>query len=80
MKNEFFQKISPKSGSISTVIRSFKSICTRHINKDFPDIQFEWQERFWEHIIKKEEDYMKIAQYIINNPKNWEDDKFNQCP
>ena len=37
---------------------------------------FGWQERFWDSIIKDEESFVKISQYIINNPMNWEDDMF----
>lgn len=76
LKNEFFQKISPKPGSLSTILRSFKSVCTRHIHADFPQKMFEWQERFWDNIIKSDEDFIRISEYIINNPKNWRDDKF----
>ena len=75
-KNEFFQKISPKAGSVSVIIRSYKSICSTHIHAAFPDISFVWQERFWDNIIKSEESYNNISNYIINNPDNWENDKF----
>jgi len=35
-----------------------------------------WQRNYWEHIIRSERSFWKIANYIIDNPKNWEDDKF----
>jgi len=35
-----------------------------------------WQRNFYEHIIRDEQSYQKIADYIINNPINWEEDKF----
>ena len=34
-----------------------------------------WQRNYWEHIIRSENDYHRIAQYIINNRKNWNNDK-----
>lgn len=74
-KNEFYQKISPKSGSISTIIRSYKSICTKHIHSAFPTLNFEWQTRFWDNIIRDDEAFNTISQYIINNPLNWEEDR-----
>jgi putative transposase len=76
MKNKFFQKISPKSGSISRILGSFKSACSKHIKSSFPDIEFEWQERFWDNIIRNNESFETVSNYIINNPKNWADDKF----
>ncbi|MDP2902925.1 MAG: hypothetical protein Q8N96_07415, partial [Methylovulum sp.] len=51
-KNEFFSNISPKANSISTIIRSYKSICSKHINPAFPQQDFKWQARFYEHIIR----------------------------
>lgn len=35
-----------------------------------------WQRDYYEHIIRNEEAYQKISEYIINNPKKWEEDKF----
>ncbi|MFT4663945.1 MAG: putative transposase [Gammaproteobacteria bacterium] len=72
----FYKNITPKSGSISTIIGSFKSICTKHIRKTFPDLNFKWQERFHDHIIRNESSYTRISNYIINNPSKWKEDKF----
>ena len=62
--------------TISSIVGSYKSVCTKHINMDFPALVFGWQERFWDSIIKDEKSFVKISQYIINNPMNWEDDMF----
>jgi REP element-mobilizing transposase RayT len=35
-----------------------------------------WQRNYYEHIIRNENEYNRITQYIINNPKNWKKDKF----
>jgi len=34
-----------------------------------------WQRNYYEHIIRDEQSYQRISSYIINNPKNWKDDK-----
>jgi REP element-mobilizing transposase RayT len=75
-KRQFFSDISPKSGSVSTIIRSFKSVCTKHINLTFPKLNFDWQTRFWDNIIGNDESFVRISHYIENNPKKWEEDKF----
>ena len=62
--------------TVSSIIGSYKSICTKHINAAFPTLNFEWQTRFWDNIIRNDEAFNTISQYIINNPLNWEDDKF----
>lgn len=35
-----------------------------------------WQLRYWDHIIRNENDYIRIENYIINNPVIWDEDKF----
>lgn len=36
-----------------------------------------WQRNYCEHIIRSEQSYEKISEYIINNPKKWNKDTFN---
>jgi REP element-mobilizing transposase RayT len=74
LKNEKMATISPKSNSVSTIIRSYKSAVTKHANR----LGFEngWQPRFHDHIIRNDAEYQRISNYIINNPDNWKDDKF----
>lgn len=35
-----------------------------------------WQRNYHEHIIRNEQSYQTISDYIINNPAKWNDDKF----
>jgi REP element-mobilizing transposase RayT len=35
-----------------------------------------WQRNYYEHIIRDENSYYKIAEYIENNVLNWEQDRF----
>lgn len=35
-----------------------------------------WQRNYHEHIIRNEQSYQTISDYIINNPAKWKDDKF----
>ena len=37
-----------------------------------------WQRNYWEHIIKADKAYQNISEYIINNPKKWDEDKFHK--
>ena len=34
-----------------------------------------WQHDY-DHIIRNNNEYIRIKQYIINNPQNWNEDKF----
>jgi REP element-mobilizing transposase RayT len=35
-----------------------------------------WQRNYYEHIIRNEQSYQTISEYIINNPAKWANDKF----
>ncbi len=73
-KNEFMSSISPKRNSISTIIRSYKSAVTKHARR--LGFEFEWQTRFYDHIIKNSESYTKISNYIRANPEKWSEDLY----
>ena len=73
-KNQKMASISPKPGSLSTIIRSYKSVITKNARKIHSD--FAWQTRFHDRIIRNRKSYRTIAKYIVNNPLNWNDDKF----
>ena len=73
-KNESMANISPKSNTVSTIIRSYKSVVTKHAN--LLDIENGWQSRFHDHIIRNDAEYQRINDYIEANPLSWESDKF----
>jgi putative transposase len=73
-KNQQMSKISPKSGTISTIIRSYKSVVTK--NAHYIHANFEWQERFFDNIIWDSISFDRIQNYIENNVKNWKEDRF----
>lgn len=63
-----------KPGTLGTILNQYKRICTIESRKIHPC--FGWQTRFHDHIIRDNAEYQRIKNYIINNPKNWDDDKF----
>jgi len=73
-KNQFMSSISPKSGSISVIIGSYKSAFTRNAHR--LGFEFVWQVRFHDHIIRNTTEYKRIFDYIIENPEKWNDDNF----
>jgi REP element-mobilizing transposase RayT len=60
--------------NISRIIRWYKGRCSFEIRKNNP--QFAWQSRFYDHIIRTDESYQKIHNYIENNVSNWNLDQF----
>lgn len=67
---------SREKKSLSSFVAGFKSSATRRIRENMRNPIFEvWQRNYYEHIIRNEEDYQSIIEYIINNPINWETDE-----
>jgi REP element-mobilizing transposase RayT len=65
----------PVSGSISTIVRSFKSAVTKHIN-ELHGVSGNtiWQRNFYERIIRNETELNGIREYIRSNPALWATD------
>ncbi|MDD5766566.1 MAG: hypothetical protein PHW79_10020, partial [Candidatus Marinimicrobia bacterium] len=68
-------KFAPQSKNLSSVIRGFKSTVTIHARK--MDNTFAWQLRFYDRVIRNEEELDRIREYIFNNPQNWLKDRNN---
>ena len=68
-----FQK--PVSGSISMIINAAKGATIKWCKANH-HTKFKWQDRFHDHVVRNEQEYWAIKNYIINNPRNWEKDKF----
>jgi putative transposase len=58
-----------KSYSIGSIINQFKRICT--IKTKSIGLDFSWQPRFYDHIIRSDNELNRIRTYIKNNPNNW---------
>jgi putative transposase len=35
-----------------------------------------WQRNYYEHIIRNEDSFRQISEYIIHNPGRWEEDEY----
>ena len=65
---------SAQSKNLASIIRGYKSSVTNYARKN--NIEFSWQSRFHEHIIRSKEELDSISKYILNNPMNWAKDEF----
>ena len=69
--------------TLGDIICSFKSRTTIICNKGVKQGIYQsfdkriWQRNYYEHVIRNAKEYVKIQEYINNNPLNWEEDKFN---
>lgn len=63
-------KASSPTNNIESIIRSFKTMVTKQIGSSI------WQRSYHDHVIRDENDYKKIWEYIDNNVTQWEMDCF----
>lgn len=56
--------------TISVVVQQLKGAITKQIGFSI------WQKLFHDHVIRNEQDYLKIWNYIDGNPSKWEEDCF----
>ncbi len=63
------------SKTIGSIVRGFKIGVTKWARQN-TDIYQVWQRNYHEHIIRNENSYYRISEYIESNPKKWEDDCF----
>lgn len=68
-------QFGPQSKNLASVVRGFKIGVTKNARKLDPD--FEWQPRFYDHIIRNGKSLEKIQSYIFNNPLQLKDDEYN---
>ncbi|MBI9045159.1 MAG: hypothetical protein JEZ06_11785 [Anaerolineaceae bacterium] len=69
-------KISPKKGSLGSIMRSYKSAVSKWANDNGFE-EFKWQARYYDQIVRDEKSLDTIRYYIVHNPMQWHLDKHN---
>jgi putative transposase len=66
----------PVPGSLPTMVRSFKSAVTRRINQQRGTVGGRvWQQGYYEHVIRDQQELDKFRRYILENPLKWDLDR-----
>ena len=60
----------PTNSKVASFVGTFKRFCNRLCGTNM------WQYRFHDHIVRGEDDYLKIWNYIDTNPAKWTEDCF----
>jgi len=68
-------KFGPQSKNLASIIRGYKIGVTKLAK--IIDYNWGWHPRYYDHIIRDDISYQRIKNYIKNNPKNWDEDKFH---
>ena len=61
---------SAPTQSISNRIRSFKTLVSKQLGVSI------WQRSYYDHVIRNEQDYLRIWQYLDDNPAKWAEDEY----
>ena len=75
-RDEKMVEIAKHQSLLCVAMRGFKSAVTKFANDNH--IDFAWQTRFHDHIIRDRNEINRIADYIENNPATWDNDCFNE--
>ena len=68
-------KFGSQSRNLGSIIRGYKvGVKKGAIERG---LMFDWQPRFYEHVIRSGESLGKIRNYIVTNPQRWETDEYN---
>ncbi len=57
------------AGSVSVIINQYKGAVTKWCMENGYK-EFEWQSRFYDHVIRDQKSYERIKDYIATNPAN----------
>jgi len=67
-------KFGPQSQNLASIVRGFKSGVKSYTTKN--NLEFAWQPRYYDHIIRDYESLERIRKYIQLNPNRWLDDEY----
>lgn len=62
-------KFGSQSQNLASIIRGFKVSVKAYSTTN--GIEFSWQPRYYDHVIRNEKEYINIKNYIFNNPEQW---------
>jgi len=62
-------------GTLSKVIKWFKQATTKQLHEAWLQ-SFKWQKSFYDHVVRNEQDLLRIQEYILLNPYKWKNDEY----
>ena len=68
----------PPARSLGAFVAGFKSAVTKRLNnlRHTPGVPV-WQRNYYEHVIRGDRELLRVREYILNNPLDWEHDREN---
>lgn len=67
-----------RAPTVGEIVRGFKARCSWAINKNIDMCGVPvWQRNYHEHIIRSQEAYSAITEYVRTNPQRWQEDRYH---
>jgi REP element-mobilizing transposase RayT len=70
------RSFSSTANSLGAIVRGFKAAVTKRINEINSSKEKIWQRNYYERVIRNQEEYIKIDEYVRRNAELWKQDKF----
>ena len=61
---------APTDADVLNLVRTWKTLITKELGQSI------WQRSCYDHVIRNEQEYCEIAEYIIGNPGKWVEDTY----
>lgn len=74
-KRKYKNQFAPQSKNLASIIRGFKIGVTKFAKNN--NLEFRWQGRFHDRIIRNQNELDRIKKYILDNPLKWKLDRNN---
>jgi REP element-mobilizing transposase RayT len=73
-----FKPAPTRRHGLPEIVRALKTFSARRINemRHTPAMPV-WQRNYYEHIIRGDGELLRVREYILNNPLDWENDREN---
>jgi len=68
-------KFGPQRNNLASIIRGYKSSVKQYATVN--NIDFQWQPKYYDRVIRDEREYLNIKGYIYDNVENWFSGKDN---
>ncbi len=69
----YFFKLKPNT--VGSIVNQIKSKVTKEVRKNI-NIYNVWQRNYYKNIIRNERICLKVLEYIENNPRRWDEDRY----
>ncbi|GAA4026974.1 transposase [Hymenobacter glaciei] len=73
---DYQNSFGPQRENLAAIIRGFKAAVSSIVKQQ--GLEFSWQSRYHDRVVRGDVELKKIQQYIANNPARWKHEQFGE--